>query len=296
MEIRLLRNFLGVARAGTLSAAAEILNLSQPALSRQMAALEENLGTSLFIRAPRKLQLTGDGMRLRKRAEEIIELVDRTCAEFKLSGPEISGDIYLGSGETWVLGLVAEVMQEMRQSYPNVRFHIFSGDGDEVAEKLNNGILDFGLFIEPANVSGYDSLKLPQVDTWGALLPRSHPLASKASVSPEDLWSEPLIISKQKFMESHISRWMRRDFSDLNIVATYSLLYNASVMVRKGLGIALGLDRLINVESDNELCFRPCNPFLTVGVYFAWKKQKLLSIPAEMFLKMMREKFINRDI
>ncbi len=290
METRLLQTFLATVQTGTLSAAAQLLNISQPALSRQIAALEEDLGQQLFIRGGRKLQLTGEGMLFRKRAEEILELVDKTWSEFKNMGKDTNGDIYIGSGETWVLGFVAEIMREIRLSYPNIRFHIFSGDGDEVSERLNSGLLDFGLFIEPAQVSMYDSILLPEKDTWGALMLKCSPLAEKADVVPEDLWDEPLIISKQNFMESHISKWMRRDFTELNIAATYNLLYNASILVRKGLGIALGLDRLINLDNDSELCFRPCSPALKVAVYFAWKKQSSFSPAANLFLKRIMKK------
>lgn len=291
MEIKILHNFLVLARMGNMTAAADFLNLTQPTLSRQLAALEEELGARLLERGGRKLALTAAGMRLRKRAEEILELVNKTQCEFRQPENELSGDIYLGSGESWVLGMIAEVMKKLRELSPRVRFHVFSGDGDEVSERLNNGLLDFGLFIEPAKVSAYKSIRLPGVDTWGALMRKESPLAARETITPEDLWQEPIIISKQSFMEWHISKWMRRDFSELNIAATYNLLYNASIMVRKGLGIALGLDRLINVSNDPEICFRPCNPALPVALYFAWRKQNLFSPAAQAFLNMVLNRF-----
>lgn len=290
METRLLQSFLTVAQTGSLSGAAQTLHISQPALSRQIAALEKDLGQRLFSRGGRKLQLTGEGARFRKRAEEILELVDKTWRAFANPGQDINGDVYVGSGETRVLGFAAEIMREIRAFNPNIRFHIFSGDGDEVSERLNSGLLDFGLFIEPAQVSMYESIRLPETDTWGALMLKSHPLAKKPGVAPEDLWREPLIISKQNFMERHISKWMRRGFSELNIAATYNLLYNASILARKGLGIALGLDRLINLENDSELCFRPCQPELKVAVYFAWKKHNSFTPAVSLFLNKMIEK------
>lgn len=173
METRLLQSFLAIVQIGSLSGAAKLLNISQPALSRQIVALEEDLGQKLFIRGGRKLQLTGEGMRFRKLAEEILELVEKTWCEFRNIGKQITGDVYVGSGETWFLGIVAEIMEEVRSYYPNIRFHIFSGDGDEVSERLNSGLLDFGLFIEPAQVSIYESIRLPEMDTWGALMLKS---------------------------------------------------------------------------------------------------------------------------
>ncbi|MBD5626276.1 MAG: LysR family transcriptional regulator [Desulfovibrio sp.] len=291
MEIKILQNFLVLARMSNMTAAAEFLNLTQPTFSRQLAALEEELGALLFERGGRRLTLTAAGVRLKKRAEEILELVNRTQCEFRQPENELSGDIYLGSGESWVLGRVAEVMKELRALSPRVRFHVFSGDGDEVSERLNNGLLDFGLFIEPASVSAYESIRLPEVDMWGALMLKESPLASREAVAPEDLWHEPIIISKQSYMEWHISKWMRREFSELNIAATYNLLYNASILVRKGLGIALGLDRLINVSNDPEICFRPCKPALPVALYFAWRKQNLFSPAAQAFLTMVLNRF-----
>ena len=291
MEIKILHNFLVLSRMANMTAAADFLNLTQPTLSRQLAALEEELGALLFERGGRRLTLTAAGVRLKKRAEEILELVNRTQGEFRQPENELSGDIYLGSGESWVLGMVAEVMKKLRELSPRVRFHVFSGDGDEVSERLNNGLLDFGLFIEPARVSAYESIRLPEVDMWGALMLKESPLASRVAITPEDLWHEPIIISKQSYMEWHISKWMRREFSELNIAATYNLLYNASILVRKGLGIALGLDRLINVSNDPEICFRPCRPALPVALYFAWRKQNLFSPAAQAFLTMVLNRF-----
>lgn len=284
MDLSVLKNFIVIAHMGNMTAAAGHLNLTQPTLSRQLAALEEEMGTSLFDRAGRGLTLTAAGHHFRKRAEEILDLVDKAKFEFRQTHGELRGDIYIGSGETWVLGSIAEIMREMRKSHPCVRFHVFSGDGDEVAEKLDKGLLDFGLFIVPAIVTQYASILLPEKDIWGAMMLRSDELSVKEAITPEDLWDKPLIISKQTFMEGHISKWMRRDFSNLNIAATYNLLYNASIMVRKGVGIALGLDRLINVSNDSEICFRPCSPALPVALYFAWRKQNILSGVAQAFL------------
>lgn len=289
MDMKSLHNFLVLAHIGNMTAAAGSLNLTQPTLSRQLASLEEEVGAALFERGGRRLLLTPAGHRFRKRAEEILELVGKAKSEFIQTRGELKGDIYLGSGETWVLGSIADVMREMRESHPCVRFHVFSGDGDEVSERLDSGLLDFGLFIEPAIVTSYESIRLPDMDIWGAIMLRGDPLSAQKVVTPEDLWNKPLIISKQTFMEGHISKWMRRDFSDLDIAATYNLLYNASIMVRKGVGIALGLDRLINVSNDPEICFRPCSPALPVALYFAWRRQNILSEAAQAFLERILE-------
>lgn len=291
MDIKALHNFIVLARAQNITAAAVLLNLTQPALSRQLAALEDELGGPLFERGARRLSLTPAGHRFRRRAEEILALVSKAQGEFKNSEGEVSGDIYLGSGETRAFGAIARIMRELRERHPGLRFHVFSGDGDEVSERLDSGLADFGLFIEPARVSSYESVRIPEEDSWGALMRRDSPLAAKDVIQPEDLWREPLIISKQSFMEGHIAKWMRRDFADLNIAATYNLLYNASIMVRQGLGTALGLDRLINVSNDPEILFRPCSPALPAALYFAWKRRNVFAPAQRVFLDSVLNKF-----
>ena len=186
MEIRVLRYFLAVAREENISRAAEFLHVTQPTLSRQLMDMEEELGAELFIRGKRRITLTEEGMLLRKRASEIIALVDKTEAEFNTSGEIISGDIYIGGGETEAMHIIAKVAKRLQKHDYHVRCHLYSGNADDVTERLDKGLLDFGVLIEPANVKKYDFLRLPGVDIWGLLMRKDSPLAVKKTIAPED--------------------------------------------------------------------------------------------------------------
>jgi len=296
LDIKVLRYFLALAREQSVTGAAEYLHLTQPTLSRQLIELEEELGTTLFIRGSRRITLTDEGIRLRKRAEEILELVHKTEAEFLAPAETVSGDIYIGGGETYVMGLLADVIKDLQKDYPQIRVHIFSGDADEVTEKIDKGLLDFGVLIEPANITKYESLLLPARETWGVLMRKDSPLAGQQSVRPEDLWALPLITSKQRHVDDNISKWIKRDFKKLNIVATYNLIFNATVMVEKGIGYALGLDKLVNTTGESNLCFRPFEPALEVDVDLVWKRYQVFSKAAELFLQRMKAAFSSTNV
>lgn len=293
MEIRVLRYFLAVARERSISGAAEVLHISQPTLSRQLMDMEEKLGTQLFIRGNRRISLTEEGMFLRKRAEEIIDLIDKTEAEIISSDEIISGDIYIGAGETDVMRLIARAAKKLQEDYPNIRYHIFSGNEEDVTEKLDRGLLDFGLLIEPTDTVKYEKLKLPAVDTWGVLMRKDSPLADKDTITAKDLWDVPLICSKQIFenYRNILSKWLKKDAENLNIAATYNLLYNASIMVEESFGYALCLDKIIKTPDDGILCFRPFSPALEVSLDIVWKKYQVFSKAAELFLKRMHKEF-----
>lgn len=293
MEIRVLRYFLAVAREQSISGAAEMLHLSQPTLSRQLMDMEEELGKQLFIRGNRRISLTEEGMFLRKRAEEIVGLVDKTEAELTSSDEIISGDIHIGAGETDVMRLVARVAKKLQEDYPNIRYHIFSGNAEDVTEKLDRGLLDFGLLIEPTDTTKYESLKLPATDTWGVLMRKDSPLADKDTITAKDLWEVPLLCSKQVLENNRgmLSKWLKKDAENLNIAATYNLLYNASIMVEEGFGYALCLDKIIKTPDDSTLCFKPFSPALEVHLDIVWKKYQVFSKAAELFLKRLHEAF-----
>lgn len=291
MNIKVLRYFLALAREESITAAAKYLHLTQPTLSRQLSELEEELGTTLFIRGHRKITLTDDGMRLRKRAEEIMALIGKTKAEFQAPAQIISGDVFIGGGESYTMGLIAEVIKTLQDDYPNIRVHIFSGDADEVTERIDQGLLDFGVLIEPAHISKYDFMVLPAKDSWGVLMRKDSPLAQKAFIQPQDLWSLPLINSKQKLVDDQMAKWIGRDYKQLNIVATYNLIFNATLMVQKGIGYALCLDKLVNTEGDSLLCFRRLQPALDVDVDIVWKKYQVFSKPAALFLQRLKNAF-----
>lgn len=291
MDIKVLRYFLTLAREQSVTAAAEYLHLTQPTLSRQLSELEQKLGKTLFIRGSRKITLTDEGMLLRKRAEEILELVQKTEREFQASAEVISGDVCIGCGETHAMGLIAQVIKQLQRDYPQIRVHIYSGDADEVTERIDKGLLDFGLLIGADNIDKYDSLLLPAKDTWGVLMQNSSPLANQPTIAAKDLWDKPLIFSKQREVDRRITGWLKRDLNKLNVIATYNLIYNASLMVENGIGYALTLDKLINTSGNSQLCFRPLEPQLTVDINLVWKRYQLFSKAAELFLQRIKQAF-----
>lgn len=289
MEIRVLKYFLAVAREQNISAAAQSLFLSQPTLSRQLKELEEELGKQLFIRGSRKITLTEEGLLLRKRAEEIVELIDKTEQELSRSDEQVSGEIYIGAGETDGLRLIAKAAKELQEQYPQITYRIISGDAVDITERLDKGLIDYALLLEPVDISKYSYLKFPVKDVWGVLIRRDCPLAQKENISPRDLRDMSLIVSRQALDGSELTQWLKSDNEQLNIVSTYNLVYNASLMVDEGLGIALCLDKIINVSGDSSLCFHPLKPKLEVGMSLVWKKYQVFSKAAEKFILKMQE-------
>lgn len=291
MEIRLLRYFLAVAQEESISKAADLLHITQPTLSRQLMDLEKELNTKLLIRGKRnkKITLTEDGKLLKSRAQEIIELTNKTESEFLFGDKNISGDIFIGGGETDAIRVIARTIKRLSLEYPNIKYHFYSGNGEDVTEKLNKGLLDFGVFIEPIDKKEYGFIQLPQNDTWGILMRKDSDLAKKEFIEPEDLINIPLFSSRQYLVKNLISGWLGYDFEKLNIIGSYNLLYNASVMVEEGLGYALCIDKLINISGDSKLCFKPLKPKLEAGILVAWPKNQPLSKIAKLFIQKLQE-------
>lgn len=285
MELRVLRYFLIVAREQNITKAADALHITQPTLSRQLKELEEELGKKLLARGNKNVTLTEDGLLFRKRAEEIVELSDKTMQELKDNSHEISGEIFIGSGETEGLKSVIHIMEKMRKKYPNVSFHINSGDKTDLLDKLDKGLLDFGVFLEPVDKVKYNYLKLPAKDILGVLARKDSPLAKKGTITKEDLIDVPLIISRQLREDSSLLRWLDVPLENLDVVATYNLVYNASLMVDEGLGYAITLDKLVNTTGDSNLCFIPLTPKITVDMYLMWKKFQIFSKASDAFLE-----------
>lgn len=293
MEIRVLRYFPAVAREGNITSAANFLHMTQPTLSRQIRDLEEELGSKLLIRKSHRVVLTTEGMRFRKRAEEIISMVDKTEAEFSAVKDSVSGDIYIGSGETMAMSRIADVACRLRCEYPGIRYHLHSGNSQDVTERLDKGLLDFGILIQPADISKYDCLELPDKDVWGVIMPKDSPLAAKELIRRTDLLNVPLICSRQVIspnrFENGFARWFGDYFDRLDIVTTYNLMYNAAIMVRAGMGYAITLDGLADTSDSSPLCFRPLSPRLEAGLNIVWKKYQVFSPAAEMFLTRLKE-------
>ena len=230
-------------------------------------------------------------MILRKRAEEILDLVKKTENEITCSDNIIIGDVYIGAGETDGMRLLAKAAGKLKKLYPGIHYHISSGNALFVREQLDKGLIDFGIIFGAPDLTKYDALKLPSKDIWGVLMPKDSPLAGKETISPEDLYGQPLLISQQEQKEGQLSRWMKCRLSDLDIIMTYNLLFNASLLVEEGLGYAVCLDGIINTTGDSRLCFRPLAPTIEVEMYMIWKKYQIFSKPAEKFLRMMQENY-----
>ena len=284
MDIRVLEYFLAIAREQNISAAAEALHITQPTLSRQMKELETSLGRQLFLRGNRKITLTEEGMILRKRADEILSLVKRTEEEIVAADDISEGDVYIGAGETDAVRLLTKAMSSLQENYPNIRFHIASGDTNDVIEHLDKGLYDFGLVFHMVDTTKYEYLEVPQKDHYGILMRKDSPLAQKAFIEPQDLWDKSLICNRKITDGDTLTTWLHRPVSEIHIAGTYNLLYNASLMVSEGIGYAFALDKIINVTGDTNLCYRPLKPDLEATMYLMWKKYQVLSKAAEKFL------------
>ncbi|AZJ21122.1 MULTISPECIES: LysR family transcriptional regulator [Bacillus] len=288
MEIRVLRYFIAVANEESISAAAKQLHLSQPTLSRQLKDLEMELGTNLFIRGNRKISLTEEGKYLFKKAKEIVDLADKTEANLKDSKEMISGEVYIGAGETEAMHLIAKTLKVLIKDYPNIRFHLYSGNADDIKSKLDSGLLDFGVVIEPTDKQKYEYAQLPAKDTWGVLMCKDSPLSDKQVISPVDLIDKPLFISRQSTVSNELTGWFGQSIDNLNIVATYNLLYNAALMVEEGIGYALCIDKIINTSGNSKLCFKPLQPKLEANLNIIWKKNQVFSNAAHAFINQLR--------
>ena len=292
MELRVLQYFLAVAREQSISSAAKSLHLSQPTLSTQLKALEAELGKQLLIRGTkgsRKVLLTDEGMILQKRAEEILELVRMTENELSVSDEAIAGDVYIGAGESDIMRIFARAAKSLQEKYPDIHYHILSGNAAFVQENLNRGLIDFGVVYSPVDTTVYSSMKIPVQDTWGILMRKDSPLAEKEYIQPQDLWDKPLILSSQKTDSWPMVKWFQQDLAKLHVVATYNLVFNASLMVDEGLGYALCFDKLINVSGNSDLCFRPLFPKMEAEAFIIWKRYQVFSKAAQKFMDALQE-------
>ena len=288
MELRELRYFLAVAREKSITGAAQSLYITQPSLSRQRQNLEREAGQKLFERGSKEITLTEAGVLLKRRAEEMLALYEKTKAELSAETESICGEIYIGSGESYAIDEIAKVAKGLREEHPGITFHFYSGDTQEVTERLDHGLIDFGVLVEPADASKYVCLRLSQKDTWGVLMRKDSPLAEKQWVEPSDLYGKPLIRSRHAMKAAELSAWFGCDAEQMHVAATYNLLYNASLLVKEGLGYAVGLDKIINTTGESELCFRPLKPSFQSSLLVAWKSGQVFSRAARLFLDALR--------
>lgn len=291
MDLKSLRYFLAIAEEGSISAAAESLNLSQPNISRQMTLLEKELGAKLFERGSRRIVLTEEGTLLRRRAVEILQLADTAVTEIGSAGKDVIGTVRIGCGETDAMRVVARAIRRFSETHPMVRFELHSGNAEDVSDLLERGLVDFGVLIEPTDKTRYDYLSFPTDIRWGALVRRDDPLARMYGVSPSDISGRRVIVSRQNMAANGISGWMGPDFPEPDVVATYNLLFNASLLVSEGVGIALCLEGIVNTSGDSDLVFVPFEPELRVGMSLVWKKNSVQGRAQRLFLDGLREFF-----
>ena len=290
MEIKVLRHFIAVVQEEGVTAAAEVLRISQPALSRQIKDLEGEMGATLFVRGNRgrALELTHEGQLLYRRACEIVELADRTRSEIA-SGEQVEGDVHVAAAQTAVMDVLAKAAVHVRELHPGVRIQLHDDYGENIMERLNNGLADFGVLVQPADMSRYDHLPLPGGDRMGLIMRPDHPLAARSGVKPADLQGLPLIVPKGALARRDLSGWYSGSLRPFDIVGTMNLTYNASRFVRAGYGCALSLEGLVDTGEGSGLTFRPLEPTLRASLSMAWKKSQPLTPAARAFLDCVRE-------
>ena len=282
MDIRVLRYFLAVAREENITRAAESLHIAQPSLSKQMMDLEAELGKQLLVRGKRKVTLTEDGVLLRKRAEEIVALMEKTEQELSADRQTLSGEVSVGGmpGQT-----VLEAAAKLRVQHPEVRFHFYSSDATDVVERLDHGSLDFAVLLEPVDTVKYAYLSLPDFGRWGLLMPEKHLLADKQAVTRDDLLGVPLIIHRRLGLQRAIEHWAQMELGRLNIVATYNVVSDPAMFVQSGLGCLLTTGNHLPQQLDSGLCFRRLDPPLEIRHALVWRRGATLSKAAEAFMK-----------
>ena len=294
MEIRTLRYFLAVAREENMTRAAEILHVTQPTLSKALKSLEEELGKKLFIRHSFSIRLTEEGVLLRNRAEDLVGMADKIEQEF-ISLDDISGgELYLGLAESFQIRYLARVIKSFKTRYPNLHYHITSGDTEQIADKLDKGLLDFLVLAELPDSRRYEYLAFPEKDVWGLVIPEEDPLLAKDTIRTEDLKGLPLFCSEQAW-NGDIRKWAGSSFSKLKLEGSFRLSYNGSIFTREGLGYLLTFRNLIDTSEKSRLVFRPLEPTLETALYIVWNRYQTFTPIAERFLQQLKESFISAD-
>ena len=288
-----MRYFLAVAREENMTRAAEQLHVTQPTLSKALKALEDELGKKLFTRHSFSIRLTDEGVLLRDRAEDLVSMADKITQEFVTLDDISGGDIYLGLAESYQIRTLARAIKGFQRQYPELHYHITSGDTEQVTEKLDKGLLDFAVLVETPDTAKYDCLVFPRADVWGLVFSADDPLAKKKVVTVDDLVGLPLFCSEQSW-RNDIPRWCGDRMRDLRLEGSFRLSYNGSMFALEGLGYLLTFDRLIDTSPDSGLVFRPLSPTLENKLYLVWKKYQALSPIAERFLKHLKMSFASK--
>ena len=290
MEIRTLRYFLAVAREENMSRAADLLHVTQPTLSKALRSLEEELGKKLFTRHSFSIELTEEGVLLRHRAEDLVSMADKIEQEFVSLDDVTGGDLYFGLAESWLIRYLAREIRDFKQLYPDLRYHITSGDTEQVTEKLDKGLLDFAAIFETPDERKYRYVPFPEADHFGAVLPAASPLAGKDRITAEDLAGLPLFTSQQSW-ENDIRPWAKDLFPFFHLEGSFRLAYNGSMFAREGLGILLTLNNLIDTSEGSGLVFRPLYPDLEMRMYLIWNRYQSFTPIAERFIRHIQAAF-----
>ena len=290
MEIRTLRYFLAVAREENMTRAADTLHVTQPTLSKALKALEEELGKKLFTRHSFSIKLTDEGILLRNRAEDLVSMADRIEREFITLDDITGGDLYFGLAESYQIRYLAREIHTFKQTFPNLRYHITSGDTEQVIEKLDKGLLDFIVLAESPDADKYESLLFPESERWGLVIPKDDALAAKKVIRVDDLIGLPLFCSEQSW-KNDIPRWAGAKMDQLHLEGSFRLAYNGSMFTKEHLGYLLTFDKLVDTSSGSGLVFRPLTPRLETSLYLVWKKYQTFSPIADRFLAQLGTSF-----
>lgn len=288
MEIRVLRYFLMVVREEGINRAAEVLHITQPTLSRQLAQLEDEVGVKLFHRGARKITLTNEGILLRRRAEEILALVDRTERELAEQDELVEGRIVIGGGELAAMQVLPEIIEDFHEKYPLVTFDIFTGNADLVKEQMEKGLIDIGVLLEPIDIEKFDFIRLKEKERWVVLMRPDDSLAQKEAVSAKDLEKMPLILPRRTNVQNELSNWFGDFFQEHQVLFTSNLATNSALMVQRGLAYSLVIEGSIPYWDKEKIAYRPLCPELTADSVLAWKKQQPFSLAATKFIEYMK--------
>lgn len=292
MELRTMRYFLAVAREENMTRAAQLLHVTQPTLSKQLKALEEELGKKLFIRHSFNIQLTEEGVLLRKRAEDLVKMADKITTEFLALDDVLGGDVYFGLAESYQIRYLAAAIRQFKETYPDLHYHITSGDTEQVTEKLDKGIIDFAVLAQEPNTAKYHYLTFPNADLWGLVMPKNCPLSENKAICAEDLAGLPLFCSEQGW-HNDISKWCGSRIDKLHLEGSFRLSYNGSLFVKEGLGYLLTFEHLIDTNPESGLVFRPLAPKLETKIYLIWKKYQIFTPIAERLLEKLKSEFLS---
>lgn len=285
MEIRVLRYFLTVVREESITKASEVLHITQPTLSRQLSQMEEEIGVKLFDRGSRKIKLTNEGILLRRRAEEILQLVDKTEKELVEQEEQVEGKISIGCGETASVQILPKLFDSFHKKYPRVTFDIFTATADLVKEQMDKGLLDIGLLLEPIDMEKYDFIRLNVKEKWVVLMRSDDSLTQKESVTAKDLAALPLILPRRMNVQSELASWFGNYYENLNVVFTSNLNTNGAIMVSNGLAYSLVIEGAMSFWDKSKVTYRPLYPELTSTSVLAWKRSQPFSIAATKFIE-----------